>query len=236
MPLAAVADDCFDFDRWQTAIVDGQAALADAAVDDALTACNCAGETDTCLTLPGRTVPTTPARVRANARRLIQWRDGLDRRCARSDASPEEREQKRRECMFAQAGAFSEGLAGEPDGRVLAALPGKIVTAIAPAGDGNGPDPVTPETTPEKAYSTEAMTIGKQICRLTLRLEENKGRLKRVLRQTTLPAVERRQREMALKQSIKELSETIQALKKQFTQLTHERFEAFTFCSDEILN
>jgi len=235
LPLAAGADDCFDFSAWQAGIVKGDAAAAETALAAALSACDCADETDKCLVLPGQTVPTTPGRLRAHAKRLLDWRADLDARCARTDVPAGEREPKRRECLITQATAFSEGLAGEPDGGVLRDIPKAIVREMLPGGEGDVGDDGLPEVTPEKVYSLEAQTIGKQICRLTLRLDESNVMLDRVLRQTTLPGAERRNREMKLKAAIKELTETIVALKKEFTQMTGEPFNPFTFCSDEIL-
>jgi hypothetical protein len=227
-PVAAAP--CLDFDAWRAAVIAGDADTARGAIITAQTACGCADDAALCLGLPGFSEVTSPKELRDTTDRLLQWHASLVGVCDRQDADPERETELENACYSSRARVFSEGLAGEKYGRLWAPIPLEIAGQLVPKSENGQPLPGGVEARPKKEYSYEIQKIGRQICTATIRLEQTKQRHERVLRRTSMVDGDKRAREIELLEEIKDLSELISNLKRDFRQKTGETFTAYDFC------
>ena len=237
LPAGAMADDCFDFSAWREAVVKGDESAAAAAIQAGRIACGCTEATHTCLALPGFSRPVSPADLEEITARLFAWRKGLPDRCRSTDTDPGARREQEQKCYKRLSLAFHEGLLGEEYGRLFAPMALEVSRDLL-TGETSGatPPPGGIEPRVKKTYRREVRMIGEQICRLEVRLHENKGKLERVKRRGNQNVAAKRQREAELIKLVKELSDLVLRLRHEFRQKTGESFNAYDFCGPDAIH
>ncbi|MDP8224201.1 MAG: hypothetical protein P9L99_12635 [Candidatus Lernaella stagnicola] len=228
-PMGAAASDCFPFDAWRAAIVAGDGDEAQAVLDRAGKACGCSEDDQHCLPLPGFSVAISVTELQDVGRRMLDWQKSLPERCKSTESNADRNRESMENCYKKQTVAFHDGIEGEAYGRLFAPM----VLEMGPLdkeqidftpGPGGAPVPK------RKQYSREAERIGKQICDLETRLEDNKGKLERVRRRGNISPGAKYRRERELQRLVKEMTDLIVRLKQDFRQKTGETFNPFDFC------
>jgi hypothetical protein len=230
LPAVAAAADCFDYAAWRQAVVEGDLARAGALVTGAKAACQCASDDTGCLPVLGSSRVVSVNWLNDAAQRLTAWRKVLVDACQKLPESTPEQQQAKRTCYQEHAQTFADGLAGEVNGQALAAIPPLIAQGLG-ANLGQTTNPTLPgDKPPPKEYSDEVKGIGRQICSLTERLEDDKDKLDRVRRRGSEAGAAKAQRMAELEDEIRTVSEMLLTLKRKFRSLTGEDFNAFDFC------
>ncbi len=228
--LVGAEETCFDYDAWKQAVIAGDLEQARGVVMQAQTACHCTAIDSSCLPLPGTGKPTSVQFLTKTALRLQNWTETLAAACDALPDAVEAEKKSKADCYHDRAQVFSEGLAGEEHGSLLRLLPEQIAAKRIVALNVSPSQP-PPMEDPRERFKHEARVIGKQICDLSARLAEQEVLLDQVRRRNPHHRPEDKlKREMELVESIRQLRDMIQALKKKFRLLTGENFDPFTFC------
>ena len=229
--LGATDENCFDHERWRQAVRDGDAEAALDALEKGVGECVCETETNSCLPFPGSGKLLAPAWLRDVTERLVDWQKTVQKSCGSLEESDKEKEQAKWKCYQDQARTFSDGLAGEADGRLISSLPLEIAEKwshhLTQPPQGSKANDQAPTA---KNYSNEAQEIGRRICLLDTRLQETQEILGRVKRRGSMTAAENQRRAEELEKVVKELNGSLLELRTKFQRLTGEVFNPYSFC------
>lgn len=233
--FARAADEkCFDHEGWRRALSNADAAAAIDILEKGIGDCVCETEINSCLPYPGSGKLLAPAWLRDITERLSEWTASTQKACGALPEGDAEAEQAKWKCYRERAVSFADGLAGEADGRLIANLPVEIADQLTRQLERLPQDETPGEQAPAaKKYSAEAREIGQRICLFDTRLRETQEMLERVKRRGQMAASESDRREEELQKAVKELNDTLLALRQKFLRLTGEVFNAYAFCGPQ---